>query len=128
MMTDNPFDDCEKLDEIFYLTFDLEGAEGLQALLAKSKLDKESLTVAASKLEAAGLTEAAKIVRESAARAADPMASEIAAILADPIKDNQKAYFARAYRDNRVTMAAIEAAKVDEATLEYVKRTWGGHR
>jgi hypothetical protein len=118
----NPFDGCQ-IDEIFALTFDLEGPSELRALLTEADLDRDELTIAASKLKAAGLLEAANLVAGAAARAADPNAREIAAILADPNPDNQRALLAQAYRQGHVTIEDLEAAGIDDDdTLDYIER------
>jgi hypothetical protein len=117
-MTTEPdlFDGAESLDEILFLTFDHAGAEGLQEVLARVDLDREDLTEAADRLQAAGLIDAAKIVRETSTQAHTRASVEITEILADPIKENQSANLAQAYRQNRVTIEALEAAKVDDDT------------
>lgn len=120
------FNNCE-IDEVIALVFDLAGPEGLQELLLhpKVKLAQQELNEAADKLEAAGLIEAANIVAECAARAGDNTLSEIATILNDPIQANRRALLTRIYRQDRITMDELEAAGIDDATLDFIWRSTG---
>jgi hypothetical protein len=86
---DDLFAECEALDEILALTFDLAGPEGLRALLAQVKLDQQELIEAADKLEQAGLTQSASIVREAA----------------------KQALVAKDYKSSRQRLTEIEAAR-----------------
>jgi hypothetical protein len=106
----NPFHGCD-VDEVMALVFDMEGPDGLRAVLAHVDLDRECLTAAANKLDQAGLIDGAKIVREAAMKADTRSSREIAIVLreADPIR--QKADFARLYRQGGVTISTISAVQ-----------------
>jgi hypothetical protein len=123
-MTDdpNPFHGCDT-DEIFALTFDLEGRAGLQALLAEVDLDKEDLSGAADRLQAAGLIEAADIIRDASKQAETRSSREIAIVLREEDPIRQKADFARLYRQGAVSMADLEAQGVDDDTLAYIEKS-----
>jgi hypothetical protein len=123
MMTNpDPFDGCD-LDETLALIFNLKGADGLRALLARVDLDKESLNAAAHKLEQAGLVEGAKMVRDAAKKAPTRSSVEIAKFLRDSDLVRQKAYLAHLYRKGQIILADLVPQGVDPETIAYVDKS-----
>jgi hypothetical protein len=120
-MADDVFHGCD-LDEVLALVFDLEGADGLRALLGRVDLDKESLNAAADKLETAGLVEGAKMVRDAAKRAKTRSSIEIDKLLKDDDVIRQKAYFATLFRRGQIILADLVPRGIDSATIDYVAK------
>ncbi len=124
-MTTEPdlFAEFESIGEILAFVLHSEGPKALQQLLKIAALDQEALHLAADGLAAAEMMEGPELVAKAADQIEDQSTSEIARIIADPVRGNRRAYLAQAYRRGRIDMDDLEAAGVDNDTIDYINRS-----
>jgi hypothetical protein len=125
MMTDDPFDDCETMDEVFALVLDQDGGpEVLQAVLAEmvpDAISRDILERAAKSMAAAGLPHAA-LVKQTADRMKAEPSSEVIDILKDDSVPNIRARLASLHRREMLTDADYRYMEehCDQGTLDFV--------
>ena len=108
MKTDDPFDDCETMDEIFALVLAHDGGpevlQGLLANMACNAINRGMLEQAAQSMADAGLPQAA-MVQEAAEEMHNTVSTEVVAILKDNDRANIRARLASLYRRQLLTPA-----------------------